>query len=265
MNIWKLLIKKQELEMYFLNHISGVVKFPLLFKYKNIRINNKRIITSTLRKDRITIIMNGPSIKDQDFSKLVGEDVMFVNRGFKHPLYSVIKPKYHVFVDSKIKNGIWPISWLDDILAINPDTIFVMPAEWACLDILQPYIHKKVKFLWLMDNKPFIGGIGVTGAAIRAAIKCGYKNIYITGFEKTGFANELLKQASHFYGINEENNLKNWDDYTQDFYMNFLTYVGLKKEAKKWKMKRINITNITKGGLVEVFPREDFDKVFIKY
>ena len=264
MNAWKFLIKKEEKLTYALNVMAGIIQKAKIKGKKKLKKSNSDLINSAVKGKRAVIIMNGPSVKEQDFNLLVGEDVIFGNRGFTHPLYEKIHPKYHVFVDPKLKQGIWPISWLDDILRMVPDITFVMPAGWASLDILQPYIKKGVKFLWLFDNHTFVGGMGVTGAAIRAAIKIGYKDIYITGFEKTGFASELLKISSHFYGVNSENNLKTWEDYTLDFYMNFLFYIGAKRSALEWQKQGINIVNVTKGGLVEVFKREDFNAVFTK-
>lgn len=264
MNVWKILIAKERKLLYFLNGLSGIYLQLTTHHKKELKRSNAKFIASNIRKNRAIIIMNGPSINEQDFNLLVGEDVIFANRGFKHPLYKKIQPKYHVFVDSKIKNGIWPITWLDEILEMVPNITFVMPAQWASIPMLQPYVKKGVKFLWLFDNHTFVGGMGCAGAAIRGAIAVGYKDIYITGFEKTGFANELLKSASHFYGINEENNIKTWDDYTQDFFMNFVFYIGAKVSAEDWKNKGINIYNITKGGVVEVFERRDFNNVLKK-
>lgn len=266
MNIlWKTLIVKEKYLLYTLNSLSYICsQTNLLSKIWGLNKNNSKLISGTNKKSRVVVVMNGPSINRQDFSLLIGEDVIFANRGFKHPLYKKIAPKFHVFVDPKLAKGIWPVTWLDEILEMVPDITFVMPARWYKLPFLQPYIRKGVKIYWLFDNHSFIGGMGCTGAAIRSAIKFGYKELYITGFEKTGFANELLKSASHFYGVNEENNLKNWDDYTLDFYMNFLFYVGAKQSALNWKKKGINLYNVTEGGIVEVFERRKFDSVFTK-
>lgn len=266
MKIWKILIKREERFYYFLNWLVGLYNF---FKMpwphrRRLKKSNSRFIESAQRRDRVLVVMNGPSVAEQDFNLLVGEDVIFANRGFKHPLYAKIHPKYHVFVDPKIKKGIWPVSWLDEILEMVPDITFIMPSQFSELNFLQPYIKRGVKFLWLFDNHSFVGGMGVTGAAIRGAIKVGYRNIYITGFEKTGFAHELLKQASHFYGVNEENNTKTWDDYTQDFLMNFLFYLGSKHNAVEWAKMGVNVVNVTRGGLIEVFKRENFEEVFAK-
>lgn len=264
MGIWNILIKKEKYILYGLNHVATVRNFFKIKNRKGLKQSNAKILKEVRPNERVVIVMNGPSIKEQDFSKLIGEDVIFGNRGFAHPLYKEIHPKFHVFVDPKLPQGIWPISWLDEILSMVPDITFIMPAAWAKLPMLQPYIKKGVKFFWLFETHSFVGGMGVAGASIRGAIKLGYNDIYITGFEKTGFASELLKVSSHFYGVNSENNLKTWDDYTLDFYMNFSFYIGAKESAKQWKKMGVNIYNITKGGVVEVFERRSFDDVFQK-
>lgn len=264
MGVWQILIKKEKYILFSLNKLASIRNYLKIKNRNGLKQNNRYLLQNVSLGERVIIVMNGPSIKEQDFSKLIREDVIFGNRGFVHPLYQQINPKFHVFVDPKLTQGVWPITWLDEILEMVPDITFIMPASWASLNMLKPYIDRGVKFLWLFETHSFIGGMGVAGASIRGAIKLGYKNILITGFEKTGFASELLKISSHFYGVNSENNLKNWDDYTLDFFMNFIFYVGAKESAKQWKQKGISITNITNGGLVEVFERKRFDDVLKK-
>ena len=266
MKIWKVLIKKEELFYYSLNWLVSLFKFFEMTwpQRRRLHKSNSRLIKSAQRRDRVLVVMNGPSVAEQDFSLLEREDVIFANRGFKHPLYAEIQPKYHVFVDTKFKKGIWPVSWLDEILEMVPDITFMMPASWSKLDFMQPYIKRGVKFLWLFDNHYFVGGMSVAGSAIRGAIKVGYRNIYITGFDKTDFIGQLLKRANHFYGANEEDNSMTYDDYTQGFLMNFLFYISAKNNAVEWAKEGINVVNVTRGGLVEAFKRDNFEEVFAK-
>lgn len=188
---------------------------------------------------------------------------MFVNRGFMHPLYAKIKPKYHVFVDRKMLSGEWSTEWLDDIVKMNPNVIFLMPVSWADKDRFKPYISKGYNFYWLPFNTP-ASCLGVSGYCFDFAISNNIKQIYFLGFDATGLANEVLKGASHFYGTNAENNAKTTINYIQDFYMFSRHLLDLHKMAKKAKKHGINIYNATKGGLLDMFPRVTYENLFQK-
>jgi len=185
------MILKDDLILSVINRLIAI-KNSFSFKRTNLLNKSKRSITKP-NSDEVYIILNGPSLKNQDISNLKGKDVIFVNRGFKHGLYEYLQPKYHVFIDPKMLTGEWPLNWLDEIVKMVPNIIFIMPVEWAILDILNPYINKGYNFYWIDDSKK--GEIlGVAGAAIKFAIEVGFTNIYFTGFDANGLPNEMIKR-----------------------------------------------------------------------
>ena len=256
LGFWPLMVKKD-------TYIIKLINFILSVKSK-INFVEKRKLNSSdyvIPGDSMFIILNGPSIKTQNLLKLAGQNIMFSNRGFMHKDYKELSPKFHVFIDPKLVTGEWDVVWLDEIVKLVPDIIFVMPVEWSLLDRFKPYIDKGYRFLWIkMKNR--LDCTGVSGACFETARILGFKKIYFTGFDANGLAHEMLKSAeSHFYGQNDENNIKTTVDFTRDLYMFSRHLNDLNDLAKEYKKNGIKIINLTNGGLLDMFVRDDFDKI----
>ena len=203
--------------------------------------------------DNLYIILNAPSLKTQDLSVLKGKTLMFVNRGFKHPLYSELSPKYHVFVDSKMIKGVWPVSWIDEILKMSPQTKILLPLEWANNPKFKPY-NKHI--YWLTWKLPF-HNLGVSGACFSFGIQQCFKCIYFTGFDATGIAYEMIQSSdSHFYGNDKELEGKKSDQYVIDLLMHSRHLHDLNRLSIYCQRKNIELINITNGGLLDMFNRE---------
>lgn len=257
MDFWNLMTTKDD---YICSFVNLLMKIRHSLSYKEQRLLHKVRKQYQFGTDDLFIILNGPSISNQNFSLLKHKQTMFVNRGFKHPLYKELCPRFHMFVDKKMLTGEWPTSWLDEIVNDNPDVIFIMPVQWAFKDIFKPYIKKRYHFYWIPFNTP-ASCLGVAGYCFNFALHNNFKKIYFTGFDATGLANEILHTTSHFYGKNEENDKKTTSDYKRDFYMFSRHLSDLIKLAKNVDKSSRRIINITDGGLLDMFPREDFNKV----
>lgn len=256
-NFWGLIIKK---ETFILNSINFLFKIKSFLSYnKNVLLKKNKDFSVNKSQD-LLIVLNGPSIKNQDFSLLKEIQYMFVNRGFKHPLFRDLKPKYHTIVDPKFLTGEWPVSWLDEIVDMVPDITFLMPVSWAFKDVLKPYMKKGFSFYWLPDENPCTL-LGVAGSCFKFGIQQRFKNIYFTGFDGNGLAHEVLKTTSHFYGVNDENLKKSTKNFIVDFYMYSRHLNDLIFFAEKCKKEKISITNVTDGGLLDMFPRKEFKEL----
>ena len=129
MNFWALMIKKDDMIISCVERIrSIIINFSPSFFWRKRQMRN--ITPVGVGKD-IYIILNAPSLKTQDLSVLKGKETMFVNRGFMHPMYKDLQPAYHVFVDTKMLKGIWPVSWIGDILQMSPNTKILLPLSWS--------------------------------------------------------------------------------------------------------------------------------------
>lgn len=257
MDFWNIMTTKDD---YLCSFVNCMIKLKNKFNFRQTRLLNEVKRKYDFGKDDLFIVLNGPSINKQDFELFRNKQTMFVNRGFKHPKYKEIAPKFHVFVDRKMLTGEWPVSWLDEIVEMNPNVIFVMPITWAFNKIFKPYIDKGYNFYWISFDTP-ASCLGVAGYCFKFALAHKFRKIYFTGFDATGLASEVLHTTSHFYGKNEENDLKTTLDFKRDFYMFSRHLSDLNALAKKVKKEGRHIINITDGGLLDMFPRANFDDV----
>ena len=151
MDFWNLMTIKDD---YICSFVNLLMKIRHLLSFKEQRLLHKVRKQYQFGTDDLFIILNGPSISNQDFSLLKHKQTMFVNRGFKHPKYKELRPRFHMFVDKKMLTGEWPTSWLDEIVKDNPDVIFIMPVQWAFKEKFKSYIKKGYHFYWIPFNTP---------------------------------------------------------------------------------------------------------------
>ncbi len=234
---------------------------------KNIELKDRH------KGSRAFVVGNGPSIKRQNLKLLQNEVTFFVNRAFLHKDYALIKPTYHIFIDPKMATGEWPLTFLDDVAAKNPDVTFLLKGAWYNLPQIQEY-KKKYKIYWLCQNlviQPYFRGkidlttIGVGGAVaeqgILAAIYMGVSDIYFLGVDGNGLCYELTQRDSHFYGTNPENKTKDFSSLYKDLSM-------MSNSLRRWDMIGkyclrigVNLVNLTDGGIMDFARRMKYEDV----
>lgn len=225
---------------------------------------------------RCFVLGNGPSLKAQKIASLKNEVVFMVNRSFLDKRYKDIKPKYHVFMDSKLSTGQWPLEFLDQIKSINPNVTFILNAKWYHLDLFRE-VKKKFNLIWVdfslthtrfnflnkVDLTRPSYGKNVVENAILVAAYMGYKKIYVSGIDGDGFASLLLERDSHSYGKNTEDTYK------------FSSASGIREALfsvvdwmlawhylnKYLKAKNISLINLTGRGIFKMLDQERFENV----
>ena len=230
------------------------------FKYGTLKRKMDALPKEGVGRD-LFIILNGPSLKKQDLSMLKGKDLMFVNRGFLHPLYKELQPKYHVFVDPKFANGTWPLSWLDEIFGMCPNIRIILPIEWYDNPHFSS-IKEDKRIFWQHRIVPFYV-LGVSGRCISYGISQSFDRIFFTGFDANSCAYDLIKSSeSHFYGADPELSNMTTRQHAHALYSTFLHFMDL-IELSKWCVDRgVKIYNITDGGVLDMFVRRDFNDPF---
>lgn len=257
MGYYQLLMKINDIAVGCINNLFEVKSFfnPKLWKARY----RMHFVPKMGYGRSIYIVLNGPSLKKQDLTKLKGKIVMFVNRGWMHEAYEIIQPAYHVFIDSKLRDGIWDIKWFDEIWTKSPKTKIILPISWYNHPRFKNY-KKDTRIYWLFWNLPF-HNLAVSGACLSFAVYNGFKNIYITGNDQNAIAHEMLNHSeTHFYGDDPELRDKKSDQLAIDLYANSRHFHDLNRFASYCKKHGINCYNLTNGGLVDSFERIDFDK-----
>lgn len=223
---------------------------------------------------RVCVVGNGPSIQEQNLKPLANEITFFVNRGFLHPDYEFIKPKYHIFVDPKMASGVWPLSFLDEVAEKNPDVTFLLNGRWFSLPEFQKY-KAKYRIYWMAQTliiQPWqrrsidLTTIGVGGSVVEqgilAALYMGAKNIYFTGVDGNGLCYNLIAKPSHYYGSNQE-------DLDADFETTIKNLAMMSNGLRRWSMitaycQRMgaDIVNLTDGGIMDCCKRGRLQEIF---
>lgn len=253
MGFWDLMVKKDDMIVSFVFGIKQILDNckPSVIAAKR---RMSRFPLEGNNKD-LYILLNAPSLKTQDISVLYDKNTMFVNRGFMHPMYKVLQPKYHVFADPKMLNGIWPVTWLDEIWNLSPNTKIILPVSWCSNPIFAKYKDSD-KIYWTAYTLPF-HNLGVSGDCFNFAIQQKFDKIYFSGFDATGIGHEMVKTAdSHFYGNDKELENKSTKQFVIDLLMHSRHLHDLNRLADWCNKKGYNLINITNGGLLDMFPRE---------
>lgn len=253
MGFWSFMIKKDDWIIALAENLRKLKNSISFSHFKLKREIRKRPLCGV--GNDIYVLLNAPSLATQDLSVLKGKQTMFVNRGFMHPMYKELQPTYHVFVDTKMLNGIWPASWLDQIWEMSPNTIIILPLNWRNNSLFKSYLDNP-KIYWATYNLPFYN-LGVSGACFSFAITQKFNHIYFSGFDATGIGHEMIKTAdSHFYGNDKELENKSTAQFAIDLLMHSRHLHDLNRFAKWCEKKQLKLINITNGGLLDMFPRE---------
>ena len=250
-----------------LNHRFVTIVFKSYYWLNHLSPQKQRIISKMKRLPKegdgkdLFIVLNGPSLKTQDLTKLKGKVVMCVNKGFKHPLYKEIAPKYHIIVDPNLRDGIWPIEWLEEIRALSPGVRIILPIEWYSCPVFKN-IKDEEYIYWLYWRVPFYN-MGVSGGCFSFGIKQGFHNIFFTGFDGNSCACDMMKGSeTHFYGVDPEHKDMTTKEHALALFSTFLQFTDLNCFSDYCKLRGINIINLTNGGLLDMFPRKSFDNPY---
>lgn len=224
---------------------------------------------------RAFIIVNGPSLKDQNV-ELLKNDLTFVVSGFyRHEVVKKWQPTYYSIIDKNFFNGSEQSATFFQRLNehIHGSTFFIpLFRGW----------ESNRKYKLLPDEKTYYGATaglpneqidftrvvqsfqGVSAYALAQAVYMGCSPIYLLGFDHDYLANRGVDR--HFYNggtipgaagnavtladripydTEMEANLKLWRNYR-----------SLDRIAKK---KGIKIYNATIGGYLDVFERANFE------
>lgn len=255
--LWNFMFWKDDVILSTLDKILSlkVALNPVLIRVRH----HMRSLPKEGKGKSLYLILNGPSLKRQDISVLKGKTLMFVNRGFMHSEYQNLQPAYHAFIDSKMRDGIWPVEWIDEIWNMSPNTKVLLPIKWYTLPKFERF-RKDKRIYWLNWSVPF-NALGVAGACFSYAIQQQFEKLFFTGFDANGIACEMLEKSdSHFYGEDEELKGRNSLQFAQGLYMHGRHLRDWYRMGAYCKKKGIEVYNFTEAGLIDSFTNISFDE-----
>lgn len=226
--------------------------YSKLRQYKNIHEGKNCFIVGT-----------GPSLTLEDVDKLNGQYSIGVNTLYKFydktdwraNYYCVIDPNTYGAIGHNLKKY-----HTDDLFIagnrIKEKDLIVNRFSLECSSFYRmaypQYFETPCNFSDDLSDEIY-DGASVVYAAIQIAVYMGFKEIYLLGVDCNYDKNTILHNSDLGYGKNYK---YNWTKQTG------LTMIEGFKVAKKYADEHdIKIFNVTRGGMLDVFPRVDLDKV----
>jgi len=234
---------------------------------------------------RCFVIGNGPSLKEQDITRLRGEVCIVANSFFLHPDHTVVAPRYWCVADPHYQaeqpNA---LAWLRELEAHSDGaTLFFNPNAAAVLRKHGLFRNRPVHYISaglacdapedvrLDLTRPInVGLCTVSSFAIPLAIYLGFREIYLIGCD----ANWHVAgdhTPLHFYATNPH--FQHWDTNAASRQtLGLSVEEELASQCACFKSHRllrdyarhrgIAIVNATRGGYLDVYPRVAYESLY---
>ena len=253
-------IESQE-ERNTLSHCKLIDIYSLNQDITNIKVDDLSKFHNRHEGERCFIVATGPSLRVDDLDILYKNNVCCIS---VNSIYNVFdktnwRPKYY-----GISDLIGYKEMEQNILAMDVENKFIMDAIWD----ENKHMQEKGFYRWHMNveneqswnpdfsddiNRGFFVGKTVTyDFALQFAVYLGFKEIYLLGVDCNYVKGS---ENNHF----TKSNKPDYFDHQEDKMI--MAYQSAKRYADSHGIK---IYNATRGGMLEVFERVDFDSLFEK-
>lgn len=252
-------------------------------EYKDIIYKNRKFY-NIHQGERLFIIGNGPSIKNTDLKKINNAKKMAVSNFYLHNDYKIVNPDYYCFAQftyTSIFNEEIGARWLTDVGNNSgfPQFFFNI-SEKNLIDQCDSFKGKKINYMYLDKINPdyydeiditnkIMCGQSVTIDCLQLAIYMGFKEVYLVGVEHSEI---LSKQYDYFYerrrSVTGDKDMYASDNgnvitkFSTQLRTRYYLWEQYKRVKKIAKAKGVTIYNATKGGLLDVFERVDYNELF---
>lgn len=227
------------------------------------RINRKspyeklREVKNKHKGERCFIVATGPSLKVEDLEKLKNEITFSMNSICLAFDETDWRPTYYGIQDQAVFK-----KFINEIEILNANCTFIADVIWENKNIPENYYiyplnllnheiyHKKYNTKF-SDNvfAAVYDGYSITYSLIQIAVYMGFNEIYLLGAD-CNYSNDM---KHHF---------KEYGHVDPGFSLARDKMISAYMEAKEYSDKqKIKIYNATRGGMLEVFERVDFDEL----
>lgn len=229
------------------------------------------------RGKRCFVLGNGPSLRTQNLRRLDGEHVFTVNSFVDHADQLGVRPTCHTLMDPYFfaEEGGDGGATLRKVAELPPDTLRLFPIHFKpVVDkvVAQPtYAYFAGDFAGNSNadlSRPLPAMYSVTNLALVAALYMGYSHIYLLGCEmdllsRVEGVQPLRIRESHYY--DDAESVADWTklgfDYTRYAESVLRMFEGFRFAARACRPGQ-QILNATPGGMLDIFPRIDFEAIF---
>lgn len=231
------------------------------------------------------ILGSGPSIKSQDLTKLSNQIVMTQNHFHAHKDIKIINPQYHVIVP-KYQKREYDNDWRDwissmvkrlpkDCLLFAGSNTKYLIDEYDELKGRTYYIRTGLNAIYMRKavvdiTRNIMKVPTALTECLTIALFMGFEKIYLLGFDLNQIViqQENGRENLRFYGLSPiTNNVaevqieKKAGASGGDWFWMWEIWVQLNLLNNYAIKNNIQIVNLTRGGLLNVFPRKDYEDV----
>jgi len=211
---------------------------------------------------RCYVIGNGPSLNNVDLKKLVGKDLITVNKFFQHPYYENLRPIFHCAIDPGMYKGDTGSNFLE-IIKQEQQTSFLIssnaPNDFkACSNTyitILGYLPSSICHPYDLA-RPSAGFINVVLVAIELAIYLGFAEIVLLGCDFNQFA---VRKEIHSYI--EDNSSERAATMFQDLQGHAIAVMQHEWLFSYAQKKKVEIVNASEGSFLDVYPRVKTDTI----
>lgn len=227
---------------------------------------------------RAFIVATGPSLLMSDLDLLKDEITIGVNKIYRAYNKTSFRPTYYMALDPTIQKA-YDTDGIKNISGFAKDGVFLNPqmerrykgCHLMYVNHQNHWIHVSTPGFDLMKNlkwssNPVWGMYDkytITATAIEWAYYIGCREVYLIGVD-CSYGNKWYFEESED-DVKSRKKMKS-KEHSQDLVFDHMVdkshlagYRFLKRESKK---KGLHIYNATRGGMLEVFDRVDFDSLF---
>lgn len=231
---------------------------------------------------RCFIVGTGPSLNSQDLLPLKDELVLALNSFYLHRDATRIRPRFHVISGLALHPhmGDKGVQWLREIEErVGESTLFLNIEDRDVVAREGLFGECNVHYLCFRgdwNNLPAAGldasGLlypfqSVSVMALQVALYLGFGPIYLLGLDHDWVIRKAERSATHFYDMEDSvllNGTRNeWDECRDDWEREFWSNWSLWHQYKVLKAvadrEGLVIRNATAGGILDVFPRVQYE------
>ena len=236
--------------------LKWLIDKPKFQKY----INKNKILKDQYKGQRCYILGNGPSIKNLD-TDLISDGVTFVvNKFYKSPIYSKIKPTFHCvydrFIFEECKDDLNDIISKDEFgttFIFTRRAIGSIKNDERCHYVYSTQLPTSGEYHYNL-TKNANTWLNVIPFVIMCAIYMGFSEIVLLGCDFSLFAS---RKDSHFYDSGESVDRK--ESLFQDLQGHAIVCTQHSYLKKYADAHGIKIVNCTPGSLLDVYPQDKLE------
>lgn len=283
----KILNKLLSINKIIIKKIETVYLYPSNLNIDYSLVTRNSDLVNKFENETCFIVGCGPSIKNQDLLKLRGKNVIGLSTFFHHESYNELNIIANVFTGYTYHKNNFDVSEFvkqyKDIRKYSKGLLFFHEGDshfirenkiFDLTDDIRFYktksdIENILKFKPSIDREIYAGqNIAVFG--IQIAMSMGFKKIYLLGLDHDWIyklpKKEYTKFESSKVTTSTTNAKTDFDVIGQDKFSFWVkvysvlwsNYEHIKKYADA---NNISVVNITEGGILDVFERENFEDV----